>query len=78
MHHGVIHDDGVLLQLLERKEVGHLDVTSKADDFVADGVFKSQYHAYRHNHDGQSDGYASCGNMYGRARNLSFVALLVV
>ena len=76
--HGVVDDDGVLFHLLQGEEVGHLYMASEADDLVADGVFESQHHTDGDNHDGKSDGYSGSGNMYGRARNFSFVALLAV
>ena len=78
LHHRVVHHHRILVLLLQGHEVRHLDMASEANHLVADGVLESQHHAYRHDHDGKSDGNTGCGNMNSRARNLTFVALITI
>ena len=77
-HHGVVHHHGILVLLLQGHEIRHLYVASESHHLVADGMLESQHHAYRHDHDGESDGNASGGYMDSRARNFTFIALVAI
>ena len=77
-HHGVVHLDGILFLVLQRHEVGHLDVGAEADDLVLDGMLEAEDYTHGDNHDRQTNGHTGYGYTHGRLGDLLSVAGIAV
>lgn len=76
MEQAVVGNDGNRLIRLLGVEVSYYDIGPQAYHLVAYLMFEADHHRYRHNHDGQPDGYAQHSNADGRLGHLFPPSLL--
>ena len=70
MEQTVVGYNGNRLIRLLGVEVSYYDIGPQAYHLVAYLMFETDHHRYRHNHDGQPDGYAQHSNADGRLGHL--------